>query len=111
MKPAAFATLFIGLLGGAKACADYFSCHCYQANGTPNINATEAACEGLESTPNKDDFYTYNDTTDGIRKCYGGVVRDCGGKECNGIDNCRFRELCAANGATGSDSYCDGKVE
>ncbi|KAK1986586.1 hypothetical protein LZ30DRAFT_704889 [Colletotrichum cereale] len=111
MKAVAFTTLFIGLLAGVDACAFYFQCHCTDSDGTPNLNATIASCAGPDGdTSNNGPYYTWKDSTDNVTKCYGGRVRKCGGHECVGIDNCVFRELCAKNNATGTDSFCESKV-
>ncbi|KAK1573639.1 uncharacterized protein LY79DRAFT_525416 [Colletotrichum navitas] len=92
------------IVKGALACSAYTYCHCYDSNGTVNVNATGTVCNR----------YNYKDSTAVMvsDECqYTGKERRWVGKlwVWYGFSNCDFRELCAEAGATGDDSSCREK--
>ncbi|KAL0776066.1 hypothetical protein CaCOL14_007353 [Colletotrichum acutatum] len=79
----------------SQACDTYKYCHCTNADGTPNSDATLTVCGN--------DPYVYDN---GYAECnhydnYFWVVK--------AINNCDFRKACNRNGAPG-DSSCRAKV-
>lgn len=91
---------------GAQACALYSACICTNANGTPDNHATQLACHA-QNEPHKELI-----GTGGLVECHFTGDANTGflGLEENGLDNCNFREACAAAGATGDDSSCTAKL-
>ncbi|KAK1973160.1 hypothetical protein LZ30DRAFT_788320, partial [Colletotrichum cereale] len=76
MKAVVLTTLFIGLLTRVEACAPYLQCHCYDADGTPNTNATIAACAEQKGDRTEHGIYYSDVDTDGVTKCFGGRLRN-----------------------------------
>ncbi|POS75163.1 hypothetical protein DHEL01_v206449 [Diaporthe helianthi] len=87
-----------------QACDLYSNCICVTAEGIPDKNATEIACQD-QTEPHKELRVRNN-----ITECHfnGAVNTGFLGMEKNGLDNCRFRESCTEAGATGPDSSCSG---
>ncbi|EKG22449.1 hypothetical protein MPH_00184 [Macrophomina phaseolina MS6] len=98
----------------ALACDGYLHCHCYDANGQPNDAATSTVC-GRYSASNAQ-MIAANAWSDGARECkyvgpegeYRGVGKSRS-YHYYGFENCDWRVMCQAAGATGKDSSCRDK--
>ncbi|KAK1994402.1 hypothetical protein LX36DRAFT_727429 [Colletotrichum falcatum] len=115
MKTSIINALIVALVAGVEvteACASYRRCRCTMADRSiVNDITTQACARELENTrgakgPNSK---AYQMTTDdsGEAWCNWGYS----GKIAYYVDNCSFRESCAAWNATGTDSWCEDKKE
>ncbi|KAK2054446.1 hypothetical protein LY76DRAFT_522539 [Colletotrichum caudatum] len=116
MKSSILSTIILALAASvelAEGCAQYERCRCQMADGSPNNNITTLACElrreanhknGADS-PLSTAFLTNTDSQN-TTWCNGGR----NGRIAFAPNNCLFREACTQLGATGSDSWCEGKV-
>lgn len=103
MRLALYALL--ALPASVYACALYYYCHCYNANGKPNDLATIRVCDGYGSTTD----VAVGQGPDAQIGC--AYVGDNGNLFTNkGLSSCNFRVRCAEHGATGGDSSCRSKV-
>ncbi|KAK1990658.1 hypothetical protein LX36DRAFT_390493 [Colletotrichum falcatum] len=100
-------SLFVGV---TTACDRYNYCRCTMDDGTTNNTVTEAACKYLYDYSAKKhlDLSIYktkdkNETT----WCYQFYNDNA---IYLGVDNCDMRVSCSSVGATGNDSWCDGKI-
>ncbi|KAK1961360.1 hypothetical protein LY78DRAFT_662179 [Colletotrichum sublineola] len=95
--------VLLALAQSALGCSTYTVCHCYNASGAPNDNATQTVCSryepGLTAYINRECHYI------GPEKETDGFIT-----EWYGMDNCEWRDLCKQAGATGPDSSCREKV-
>ncbi|KAK2005501.1 hypothetical protein LZ32DRAFT_612055 [Colletotrichum eremochloae] len=95
-----------------KACAEYLKCRCTMADGSINNNFTEQACAKVLSNTRGaagDGATAFQPVTDGNNTAWCNYGHGPVLKAFFYLDNCGFREVCAAVGATGSDSWCEGK--
>ncbi|KAK2007930.1 hypothetical protein LZ32DRAFT_666008 [Colletotrichum eremochloae] len=97
--PAAF-------FAGANACgAAYASCHCTNSDGTANDTITATVCNfSNRDAPKSPGWPVYTEERGGVLKC---IANTQAVNYDVPLDNCKFRESCTANGATGADSSCD----
>ncbi|KAK1584981.1 uncharacterized protein LY79DRAFT_560011 [Colletotrichum navitas] len=113
MKTSIIKALIVALVAGVEvteACAPYRRCRCTMADGSINNTITEQACtRELENTRgakgSNSKAFQISTGDNGTEWCNWGHS----GKTTFYIDNCKFRESCAAWGATGSDSWCVDK--
>ncbi|KAK1999141.1 hypothetical protein LX36DRAFT_655853 [Colletotrichum falcatum] len=100
---AASSLALLALARGALGCAAYRNCHCYNDDGNPNDAATQTVCERFDSGSTS--------FADGVCN-YVGKDSVARGKYIYyyGMDNCDWRDMCTAAGATGADSSCDDKA-
>ncbi|KAK2028641.1 hypothetical protein LX32DRAFT_392722 [Colletotrichum zoysiae] len=119
MKSSIISTIVLALAASvelAEGCAQYQRCRCQMADGSPNNNVTTLACEARRQAdhdgydgadgPHSTAFLTTTDSQN-TTWCNGGR----NGKRFFNPDNCLFRDACTQLGATGSDSWCEGKLE
>ncbi|KAK2006281.1 hypothetical protein LZ32DRAFT_544351, partial [Colletotrichum eremochloae] len=90
-----------------KGCGVYTDCRCTMADGSINNTITADACRAWDKSvhPNSDTaIFAAPVDHDNIAWC-----TKVGESLLHAIDNCEFRKLCTAAGATGHDSWCRGK--
>ncbi|KAK2036825.1 hypothetical protein LZ31DRAFT_614057 [Colletotrichum somersetense] len=104
------ALIFSLSVGVTTACDRYEECRCTMDDGTINNTVTEAACDYLYKYSVKKhlDFSLYktkdkNGTT-WVYQFYNDHAAYLG------VDNCDMRVSCSSVGATGNDSWCEGKL-
>jgi hypothetical protein len=97
MKTVPILLLALGV-GTASACNDYWYCHCYDSDSTPNNPATDAICNYFGGTK-QPDTGEYGPNTNYQECSSSGYIG-------NSWDNCIFRIWCKIVGATGPDSSC-----
>ncbi|KAK1974448.1 hypothetical protein LZ30DRAFT_740476 [Colletotrichum cereale] len=112
MKASITQALILALVTSVKACALYNQCRCTMADGSVNNTITEIACQTKH-----DNIQGANDLgstaflptidAENVTWCNSGRS----GKIFFYVENCGFRETCTASGATGADSWCQGKTE
>ncbi|OHW96416.1 hypothetical protein CSPAE12_04915 [Colletotrichum incanum] len=84
------------------SCSFYAFCRCHNADGSIHDRATEIACRTAAGN-----YITYKD---GGRACSASTAgAGIGGVQPLFLNNCRFRQLCNANGAP-LDSDCWAKA-
>lgn len=98
----------------ALACDGYLHCHCFNADGQPNDAATKSVCDRY--APANAQMIPANDWSDGAQECKyvgpDGEYRGAGKSRAFhyfGFENCDWRVMCQAAGATGDDSSCRDK--
>ena len=88
------------------ACSSYRYCHCYNDDKLPNNNATTTVCNAHPGVLDQNTA-EYPGSNPAYYEC---EVADWAQDRCRYWDNCRWRDACAAAGATGKDSSCREKV-
>ncbi|KAK2042048.1 hypothetical protein LZ31DRAFT_556417 [Colletotrichum somersetense] len=117
MKISILSTIVLALAASvelAEGCAKYQRCRCQMADGSPDNNVTTLACEARRKAnhdhgaddPDSTAFRTNIDRQN-TTWCNDGLIHEI--HFCP--NNCLFREACTQLGATGSDSWCEGKIQ